>query len=253
MTSECLGRGRSVRPRPGDLGRPEWTPSRPGDAGGWDRPVVHRRRVRTPQGKPNILVIWGDDIGISNLSCYRYGLMGYRTPQHRPDQPTRLPGSPTTTGSSPARPSAGWSHLRGENGPAPASTEGRSARRQKPVSRPEDLTIATALKAHGYAIGQFGKNHLGDRDEHLPTVHGFDEFFGNLYHLNAEEEPELDRRVGVMGVQVRTLPAFRFSPAVQKQAKCCGLSAVRQKDRRTLTGSWCRPPTCSDHLCWVLE
>ena len=55
----------------------------------------------------------------------------------------------------------------------------------------EDPTIATALKAHGYATGQFGKNHLGDRDEHLPTAHGFDEFFGNLYHLNAEEEPEL--------------------------------------------------------------
>ncbi len=58
--------------------------------------------------------------------------------------------------------------------------------------RPEDPTIATALKAHGYATGQFGKNHLGDRDEYLPTMHGFDEFFGNLYHLNAEEEPELE-------------------------------------------------------------
>jgi arylsulfatase len=142
-----------------------------------------------PQGQPNILVIWGDDIGISNLSCYSDGLMGYRTPNidRIADEGVR------------------FTDYYGEQ----SCTAGRAAFicGQNPVRtgltkvglpgadiglKPEDPTIATALKAHGYATGQFGKNHLGDRDEHLPTMHGFDEFFGNLYHLNAEEEPELD-------------------------------------------------------------
>jgi arylsulfatase len=98
--------------------------------------------------RPNILVIWGDDIGITNLSCYSDGLMGYRTPNidRIADEGMRL--------------------------------------------QAEDPTIAELLKPLGYATGQFGKNHLGDRSEYLPTAHGFDEFFGNLYHLNAEEDPE---------------------------------------------------------------
>ncbi len=142
-----------------------------------------------PNGKPNILVIWGDDIGISNLSCYSDGIMGYRTPNI-----DRL-----------AEEGIRFTDYYGEQ----SCTAGRAAFicGQNPVRtgltkvgmpgaalglRAEDPTIATALKAAGYATGQFGKNHLGDRDEHLPTLHGFDEFFGNLYHLNAEEEPELD-------------------------------------------------------------
>ena len=142
-----------------------------------------------PNGKPNILVIWGDDIGISNLSCYSDGLMGYRTPNI-----DRI-----------AEEGVRFTDYYGEQ----SCTAGRSAFvcGQNPIRtgltkvgmpgadiglRPEDPTIAIALKAQGYATGQFGKNHLGDRDEHLPTAHGFDEFFGNLYHLNAEEEPELD-------------------------------------------------------------
>ena len=137
--------------------------------------------------KPNILVIWGDDIGISNLSCYSDGLMGYRTPNidriadedafHRlhGEQSCTAGRSAFLTGQSVYR--TGLSKVG-----VPASAVGLQA---------EDPTIAELLKPLGYATGQFGKNHLGDLNTFLPTVHGFDEFFGNLYHLNAEEEPEL--------------------------------------------------------------
>jgi arylsulfatase len=139
------------------------------------------------QSKPNILVIWGDDIGIANLSCYTRGLMGYRTPNidriaeggvlftdSYGEQSCTAGRSSFITGQSVFR--TGLSKVG-----IPAAPIGLSA---------EDVTIATLLKPLGYATGQFGKNHLGDRNEFLPTVHGFDEFFGNLYHLNAEEEPE---------------------------------------------------------------
>ena len=137
--------------------------------------------------KPNILVIWGDDIGITNLSCYSDGLMGYRTPNI--DRiATRACASPMPTASRAARRAARRSS------PGRASSAPGSARSGCPGSpvglQAEDPTIAELLKNHGYSTGQFGKNHLGDRNEFLPTVHGFDEFFGNLYHLNAEEEPE---------------------------------------------------------------
>ena len=137
--------------------------------------------------KPNILVIWGDDIGIWNLSCYHRGMMGGRTPNI-----DRI-----------AAEGAIFTDCYGQQ----SCTAGRAAfiTGQHPFRtgllkvglpgaelglRPEDPTIADLLKNHGYMTGQFGKNHLGDRNEYLPTVHGFDEFFGNLYHLNAEEEPE---------------------------------------------------------------
>jgi arylsulfatase len=137
--------------------------------------------------KPNILIIWGDDIGMTNLSCYSDGLMGYRTPNI-----DRL-----------AEEGIRFTDYYGEQ----SCTAGRAAfiTGQNPYRtgltkvgfpgadiglRAEDPTIATALQNEGYATGQFGKNHFGDRDEFLPTMHGFDEFFGNLYHLNAEEEPE---------------------------------------------------------------
>jgi arylsulfatase len=142
-----------------------------------------------PNDRPNVLVIWGDDIGITNLSCYSDGVMGYRTPNidRIADEGIRFTdayGEQSCTagraaficGQNPIR--TGLTKVG-----MPGATVGLQA---------EDPTIATALKAQGYATGQFGKNHLGDRDEHLPTAHGFDEFFGNLYHLNAEEEPELD-------------------------------------------------------------
>ena len=137
--------------------------------------------------QPNILIIWGDDIGISNLSCYSDGLMGYRTPNidriaaegvrftdYYGEQSCTAGRAAFITGQNPYR--TGLTKVG-----MPGADIGLQA---------EDPTIATALKAIGYRTGQFGKNHFGDRDEFLPTAHGFDEFFGNLYHLNAEEEPE---------------------------------------------------------------
>ncbi len=129
--------------------------------------------------QPNILVIWGDDIGQSNISAYSRGLMGYHTPNidriaDYGEQSCTAGRSSFIMGQSVFR--TGLSKVG-----LPGAKEGMQV---------EDPTIAVVLKDQGYATGQFGKNHLGDRDEHLPTNHGFDEFFGNLYHLNAEEEPE---------------------------------------------------------------
>jgi len=137
--------------------------------------------------KPNILVVWGDDVGQSNISAYTMGMMGYRTPNidriaqegmiftdYYGEQSCTAGRSSFIMGQSVFR--TGLSKVG-----LPGAEEGMQV---------EDPTIAGLLKAEGYATGQFGKNHLGDRDEHLPTNHGFDEFFGNLYHLNAEEEPE---------------------------------------------------------------
>src|SRR5210317_682223 len=137
--------------------------------------------------KPNILVIWGDDIGIWNISQYSHGLMGYQTPNidriaregmlftdYYGEQSCTAGRSAFITGQSPVR-----------TGLTKVGVPGADLGIQ-----PEDPTLAELLKPHGYATGQFGKNHLGDRDEFLPTNHGFDEFFGNLYHLNAEEQPE---------------------------------------------------------------
>jgi arylsulfatase A-like enzyme len=137
--------------------------------------------------KPNILVIWGDDIGGFNISAYNQGMMGYKTPNidriakegalftdWYGQQSCTAGRAAFITGQSPIRTGLTKVGL-------PGAPEGMTD---------EDPTIATLLKPLGYATGQFGKNHLGDRDEMLPTAHGFDEFFGNLYHLNAEEEPE---------------------------------------------------------------
>nr|WP_143711235.1 arylsulfatase [Shewanella piezotolerans] len=137
--------------------------------------------------KPNILVIWGDDIGQSNISAYTFGVMGYKTPNidsiakegmmftdYYGEQSCTAGRSTFITGQSVFR--TGLSKVG-----MPGADIGLQAK---------DATIAEILKPMGYATGQFGKNHLGDKDEFLPTNHGFDEFFGNLYHLNAEEEPE---------------------------------------------------------------
>jgi arylsulfatase len=140
-----------------------------------------------PKGKPNILVIWGDDIGYWNLSCYSRGMMGYQTPNiDRIASEGMIFTDCYAEQSCTAGRAAfimGQSVFR--SGLSKVGLPGASM-----GMRPEDPTIAELLKPHGYATGQFGKNHLGDRDEHLPTMHGFDEFLGNLYHLNAEEEPE---------------------------------------------------------------
>jgi arylsulfatase len=147
------------------------------------------------QSKPNILVIWGDDIGQSNISAYTRGLVGYKTPNidriaregiiftdYYGEQSCTAGRSSFILGQSVFR--SGLSKVG-----LPGAKEGINTL---------DPTIAVLLKDQGYATGQFGKNHLGDRDEHLPTNHGFDEFFGNLYHLNAEEEPENEDYPGDM-------------------------------------------------------
>lgn len=137
--------------------------------------------------KPNILVIMGDDIGAFNISAYNMGMMGYRTPNidsiakkgvlftdWYAQQSSTAGRAAFITGQSPIRTGLTKVGL-------PGTPEGM----QK-----EDPTLATILKSQGYVTGQFGKNHLGDSDSMLPSNHGFDEFFGNLYHLNAEQEPE---------------------------------------------------------------
>ena len=143
--------------------------------------------TQAAERKPNILVIWGDDIGIHNISAYNLGVMGYKTPNI-----DRL-----------AKEGALFTDFYAQQ----SCTAGRASfiLGQQPFrtglltigmpGSPQGIpdwspTIADLLKAQGYTTGQFGKNHLGDRDQHLPTMHGFDEFLGNLYHLNAEEEPE---------------------------------------------------------------
>ena len=145
--------------------------------------------------RPNILVVWGDDIGQSNISYFTHGMMGYETPNidriaaegmtftdYYGEQSCTAGRSSFITGQSVFR--TGLSKVG-----LPGAKEGLQT---------ADPTIAAMLKSIGYATGQFGKNHLGDRDEHLPTNHGFDEFFGNLYHLNAEEEPENEDYPGDM-------------------------------------------------------
>jgi arylsulfatase len=140
-----------------------------------------------PDKKPNILVLWGDDIGQSNLSIFTKGMMGYRTPNI---DSIAEQGMLFTDYYAEQSCTAGRaSFIMGQNGLRTGLTKvGMPGAKEGMQS--VNPTIARVLKSAGYATGQFGKNHLGDRDEHLPTMHGFDEFFGNLYHLNAEEEPE---------------------------------------------------------------
>jgi arylsulfatase len=138
--------------------------------------------------RPNIVIIWGDDVGQSNISAYSMGLMGYRTPNI--DRVAQEGMIFTDYYAEQSCTAGRASFITGQHGLRTGLTKvglpGSTLGLQK-----EDPTIAELLKPLGYATGQFGKNHLGDRNEYLPTVHGFDEFYGNLYHLNAEEEPEL--------------------------------------------------------------
>jgi len=161
------------------------------------------------QDQPNILVIWGDDIGQSNISAYTMGMMGYRTPNidriasegmiftdYYGEQSCTAGRSSFITGQSVFR--TGLSKVG-----LPGADLGL---------REEDPTIAGLLKARGYTTGQFGKNHLGDKDEFLPTNHGFDEFLGNLYHLNAEEEPENEDYPGDMVLADGSTFEQKFGP-----------------------------------------
>ena len=153
----------------------------------WPLVICLLATVVTASDKPNILVIWGDDIGWNNFSCYHQGMMGGRTPNidrvasegarftdYYAQQSCTAGRASFITGQHPFR-----------TGLLKVGMPGAKQGLQH-----KDPTIAELLKPHGYATAQIGKNHLGDRNEYLPTVHGFDEFYGNLYHLNAEEEPE---------------------------------------------------------------
>lgn len=173
----------------------------------WINPVLADEAPAKPaKGKPNIVVIWGDDVGYWNISAYNQGMMGYRTPNI--DRIAKE-GALFTDWYGQQSCTAGRANfITGQVGyrtgmlkvGMPGAKEGLKAR---------DVTIARLLKAQGYATAQFGKNHLGDLDEHLPTAHGFDEFMGSLYHLNAEDEPEhpdyykdpaLKKKFGTRGV-----------------------------------------------------
>ncbi|MGH9982480.1 MAG: arylsulfatase [Nitrososphaeraceae archaeon] len=145
--------------------------------------------AKSKQKQPNILVIWGDDIGITNLSCYSHGLMGYQTPNI--DRIAKEGMIFTDAYGEQSCTAGRSSFITGQSvyrtGLSKVGMPGA------PVGMNEKIvTIAALLKEQGYATGQFGKNHMGDLNSMLPTNHGFDEFFGNLYHLNAEEEPEMD-------------------------------------------------------------
>ena len=159
--------------------------------------------------KPNILAIWGDDIGTWNISHNNRGMMGYRTPNidriaaegigftdYYAQQSCTAGRAAFISGSVPVR--SGMTKVG-----LPGAKEGW---------QPTDVTMATILKAQGYATGQFGKNHQGDLDEHLPTMHGFDEFLGSLYHLNAEEEPENEDYPGDMVLKSGKTFAETFQP-----------------------------------------
>jgi arylsulfatase A-like enzyme len=187
--------------------------------------AISAPHARAQDSKPNILVIFGDDVGQSNISAYTMGLMGYRTPNidrlahdgmiftdYYAEQSCTAGRSTFLTGQATLR--TGLSKVG-----IPGSPIGLQAR---------DVTTAQLLKSLGYATGQFGKNHLGDLNEFLPTVHGFDEFYGNLYHLNAEEEPE--------DVNYPTNPKFReqFGP---RGVLRCKASA---KDDATVQPRWGR-------------
>ncbi|AKF83356.1 arylsulfatase [Myxococcus fulvus 124B02] len=176
--------------------------------------------------QPNILVIFGDDIGYWNASCYNLGVMGYRTPNidrlakegalltdYYAQQSCTAGRAAFITGQCPFR--TGLTKVG-----MPGAKVGLQA---------EDPTIADLLKERGYCTVQFGKNHLGDRDEYLPTVHGFDEFFGNLYHLNAEEEPE--------NVDYPKDPAFKkhFGPRGVLRCKSDGRGGQSIEDTGPLT------------------
>jgi arylsulfatase len=147
------------------------------------------------QQKPNILVIWGDDIGTWNISHNNRGMMGYRTPNI--DRIAKE-GIGFTDYYAQQSCTAGRAAFLGGNVPVRTGMTKVGLPGAKEGWQKTDVTIATVMKSLGYTTGQFGKNHQGDLDEHLPTLHGFDEFYGNLYHLNAEEEPENEDYPGEM-------------------------------------------------------
>ncbi len=182
--------------------------------------------------KPNVLVIWGDDIGTANISYYNRGMMGYQTPNidrvgkegvfftdYYGQQSCTAGRAAFINGSCPVR--TGMTKVG-----IPSAPEGW----QK-----TDVTMATVMKSLGYMTGQFGKNHQGDRDEHLPTMHGFDEFLGNLYHLNAEEEPENEDYPGDMVLKGGKTFKEVFGPRGVLHCKADGKGGQTIEDTGPLT------------------
>jgi arylsulfatase len=190
-------------------------------------PVAFAATAQAQSAKPNILVMFGDDVGYFNVSAYNHGMMGYQTPNidrianegavftdAYAQQSCTAGRAAFITGQSPIRTGLTKVGL-------PGAPEGLSAK---------DPTLANLLKAQGYATGQFGKNHLGDRNEFLPTVHGFDEFFGNLYHLNAEEEPE--------NPDYPKNPAFKEKFGPRGVLKCVATDRPSSKPADPRFGAW---------------
>ncbi len=221
-------------------------------------------QAKADPSKPNILVIWGDDIGTWNISHNNRGMMGYKTPNI-----DRI-----------AKEGVGFTDYYAQQ--SCSTADGRVYKRAAPLRsgmtkvgmpgakegwQKTDVTMATVLKSRGYATGQFGKNHQGDRDEHLPTMHGFDEFLGSLYHLNAEEEPE--NRDYPNDLKLPNGKTFReqFGPRGVLKCKADGkggqtienLGPLRRSAWRPLTmnrslrrksSSPARPRLASHFFCW---
>jgi len=188
-------------------------------------PLVATAQEAKPD-QPNVLVIWGDDIGTWNISHNSRGMMGYETPNidriaSEGVSFTDYYGQQSCT--------AGRAAFLGGNVPLRTGMTKVGLPNAKEGWQQSDVTIATVMKSLGYATGQFGKNHQGDRDEHLPTVNGFDEFFGNLYHLNAEEEPENE--------DYPSNPAFleKYGPRGVIKAKADGKGGQTIEDTGPLT------------------
>ena len=187
-----------------------------------------------PAGRrPNILVIFGDDIGQTNISAYSFGLMGYRTPNI--DRIAREGMMFTDYYAEQSCTAGRSSFITGQCTFRTGLFKGGHSGRDGRACKRETRRIAELLKPLGYATGQFGKNHLGDRNEYLPTVHGFDEFFGNLYHLNAEEEPEQPLLSARPGVPAAIRPARRAAlqgVGSRRSDRTSALGPSRQADDR---------------------
>ncbi|MCB9377433.1 MAG: arylsulfatase [Holophagales bacterium] len=182
--------------------------------------------------KPNILVIWGDDIGTWNISHNNRGMMGYKTPNidRIADE-----GLSFTDYYAQQSCTAGRAAFLGGNVPVRTGMTKVGLPGAKEGWQLTDVTIGTVMKSEGYATGQFGKNHQGDRDEHLPTMNGFDEFFGNLYHLNAEEEPENEDYPGDMVLASGKTFLQQFGPRGVLHCWADGKGGQRCEDTGALT------------------
>src|ERR1035441_6688702 len=181
----------------------------------------------TTAKQPNIVIIWGDDIGQTDVSAYSMGLMGFHTPNidRIANEGTMFTDFYAEQSCTAGRASfiTGQSGLR--TGMTKVGLPGATLGLQK-----EAPTIAELLKPLGYATGQFGKNHLGDRNEFLPTVHGFDEFYGNLYHLNSEEEPE--------DPDYPKMPAFHEKFGPRGVLRCVALTSDNPAAADPRFGAW---------------